>query len=171
MFVALSIPDTARSVLQQAMHHYEDHLDRFVPEQNWHITLAWLGSDALSHSILPELLKPLPQSFTMTVNITHVGRGKKPDMLWAYAAPTVALQKLHQATIERLQAMHVPLPQKDSLFIPHISLGYLSEALKNRGLADQASNVTFPVHQLDVYESAATLAGQRYTSIGQIHLK
>jgi len=171
MFVGISIPSAARSTIRQALDYYQKDLAQPVPENAWHMTVLWVGSPPEAHNYIPALTKSLRQSFTMTVTLTHLGRGKKPSLLWAYAIPSLGLHKLRKTVLDRFEAIKFPLPvDSHPEFIPHITVGHLSESLKNRILPDHKASITFPVPALDIYEAAANSEGSRYTSKGRIPL-
>jgi len=169
MFIGIAIPSRIQEQLTDGLNHYAELCGEQTLPENRHVTLLWLGPDPQPHDALPALTLPLAHSFTLTVAITHVGRGKNASQLWAYAAPTPALEIVRKLLIERVKENGLALPEDThSDFTPHINLADLKSDSTQNILADYPVTAAFSVRELSVFERPAGSA--TYASLGTILL-
>lgn len=120
-FVALAIPDTIRS--QLAVTQFLLPIIRPVPPENFHLTLAFVGSqpeDRLEevHLALEQITAP---GFALRLSGLGVFGGDKPRSVHATLAPEPLLDRL-QAKIARAIA-NAGVVMETRRFTPHITLG------------------------------------------------
>lgn len=153
MFLALPIPSHVQTVLHAALAAYSDFLAHRQPLEQWHMTLFDLGEKTDFTPYQAALLQPLPQTFIPTVTITHLGKGKKADQLWAFVLPSNGLIAQREQLLQRLRTIGFPLP-KDSRdpFTPHITLGSFKPEFTRRSVADHPISATFVPSALHAYD-------------------
>lgn len=122
LFIAMPIPNHVATILETTVASFAAHLDQRVPREKWHITLCWLGDQAIK-SGMADLSKPLSQAFLPTISLRYAGRGKQAQQLWVYAQATPALINLRQELLTRLQHTGVSVPDAYRPWVPHIRLG------------------------------------------------
>jgi 2'-5' RNA ligase len=172
LFIALLLPEVVHKALRQAMVRWESYVKSTVPQDRWHVTVAFLGEVADDQD-LAALLEDLSLPFLPAVTITHLGRGEQTQQLWSYAAPTYPLQTLHKIIMERVQSSGLLLPTADLHrdFVPHIHIGDFTAEAMLMMLPDEIIQATF------VPKEAVLLASMRdgetsyYKPQGTIKLK
>ncbi len=140
-FVALWPPEAMAEALVAAQRGLP--FGRLVPEENLHVTLAFLGdlSEAeleAAHEALAGIAGPAPQ-----VSVEGIGTfgGARPRALWAAVPREAGLIALQSGVTRRLRAAGVaPEARK---FVPHITLarfrhGTVEDANLQRFIADRA---------------------------------
>lgn len=123
LFIAATLPSTLKDKLQEQLRHFEDPSIRFVPRQNLHLTLYFIGN------VLKEQLPDIKQHtakiakqhkpFTLHFERTEPGpKPKHPRLVWARFAHNPAFQELSQELTEALAEQ----PPKNQKSIPHVTL-------------------------------------------------
>lgn len=171
LFLGLTVPEVIKAQLRAEAHkHYPQYIKRWIPEENWHLTLLFLG-EVKNHTQFFGRLKPaLDLPYIPTVQFTHIGRGLKRDQLWAYAVPSPALNYLRDQLVLRLKSMRWPLPHNDydrfrtPAFMPHVRIATLFPMTAPLGLADSATPATYAPKECRLFRSEITEYGAHYSS-------
>ncbi len=171
LFLAIPLPSRIQTILQETLKHYTPYVERVTPQQNWHITLIFLGDVDNYQQLTGGLAQPLTQTFLPTISLTHVGVGCVPTQLWAYANPSPVLANLHAAVADRVHSLNLTIPEhtRKKGFVPHIKLARLSNK-SGIGIADYPLAKTFVAKDIHVYRSELSSAGAQYTVEGTISL-
>ena len=173
LFLALTVPESVAQALQPIYTHYVSVLEERTPRDNLHVTLVWLGPAEVPSELVEGLLKPLPQSFVPTVRLTHVGRGRARQQLWAAVEATGPIVALRQQLIKRLKKVGWQLP-KNTLrrpFSPHITVGTLYDQVSHIGVADHSLITSYTVSEIVLYQSEPVPGKpSHYTRVGSISL-
>ncbi len=173
LFLAFTVPDTVAQALAPIYSHYVSVLQDRTPRDNLHVTLAWLGSAEVPAPLIEELLQPLPQSFVPTVRITHVGRGRAREQLWAAVEATGPITAIREQLLQRLQKIGWQLPKETSRkpFRPHITIGKLYDQVSHIGVADHPLITSYTVSDIGLFESTpVTGKSSQYKQLGTISL-
>jgi len=171
LFLALPIPPTTASILEQSLQQYPQYIEKVIPTANWHLTMVFLGDVENPMQYLSRLLKLMPQTFMPTISLTYVGRGLQRDQIWAYAHVNPLLTNLRQQLVERLKKMRFPLPADHQReFVPHIHLANMYPLARGVGMADHAINVSFAAQAIHLYHSQPQSDGAHYEILGTIGL-
>ncbi|MBI1833955.1 MAG: RNA 2',3'-cyclic phosphodiesterase [Candidatus Andersenbacteria bacterium] len=167
IFLAIPIPAAASTVLTNATESYLSEVKDIMPNEKWHITMTFLGEVKDFSQYLPEITASLPQEYVSVVSVTHIGRGKKSDQLWAYVYKTPALEHIRVSIEERLISLGISITNQEQQFIPHINLAHLKKAGK---VTDTPCSLTFPVHEIGIYQSIPDGQTVQYNRLGDIAL-
>jgi 2'-5' RNA ligase len=123
LFVAVPLPDVHKAALRHYQQVYRHKLIRFVPEENLHVTLHFIGE------VPGEALAPLQeklaraaaahQPFTLTFRETAPGpKPGFPRLIWTRFEEHPGFSALSTTICQALEAA----PGSYGKFIPHITL-------------------------------------------------
>jgi len=123
LFVAAPLPSLLKATLQEQLQAVEHPALRFVPEQNLHLTLHFIGTVALAQlPAIQEAIRGVAQQhqpFTLTYQATEPGpKPRPPRLVWARFVPHESFEQLSQALAQAL----TEAPRKTQKAIPHITL-------------------------------------------------
>jgi 2'-5' RNA ligase len=169
LFVAAAIPEHARAALRDTLSAVAPAIDHRVPEERWHLTVLFIGP-AEADEAAAVFTGSAAELFTPTVHLTHLGAGRQPEQLWAYAEPTALLERLRAAVIARAAAAGLVVPAADSRsFVPHVRLADL--APKQAALLPVVPlSISFPLRELTLFASVPDGADRHYEPRGRLDL-
>ena len=123
LFVAAILPESLKDKLQEQLSAFEHPHTRFVPRQNLHLTLYFIGN--LPSSQLESIKRKIRetatryQPFTLRFAQTEAGPDrKKPRLVWARFEQHDTFEKLSQELTEQL-CEEEPSKKKAT---PHVTL-------------------------------------------------
>lgn len=126
-FLALRLPDPIKNLLAVAKEKFQGnfHFQRWVHEQDYHITLAFLGfANEQQLGDMKELVPNyIKNECTFSLTISHLGTfGMKeaPRIFWAGVDRSQELQILRNKTYEACEQAGFQLEKRS--FHPHITL-------------------------------------------------
>lgn len=182
VFIAVDIDDHVRQALalvQAALRDTHPAI-RWVPPENLHITLAFLGNlfpDQIAGlaNALEITLRPLPAFSCSVAELGTFGPRHSPRVVWVGiqqgADPLIALQK---TTAETIRAFG--LIAEDHAFHPHLTLGRIRAARDGIALQerlDQFTGKPFGAIRVDrvlVMKSNIRPSGPVYSELYRIRL-
>ncbi|MEO0367238.1 MAG: RNA 2',3'-cyclic phosphodiesterase [Pseudomonadota bacterium] len=170
-FIALSLPAETRNALGDvtAQMAYQDksHAVRWVDQENFHITLAFLGE--LSTQDVDVLADELDQTLsTFGAESTLMGLSpfpeSRPKLIAAMLSLTDSLADIYKQTQTAIANAHLVCDKRK--FIPHITLGRFRHS-KNLFCGAIPLVMTLPIEfeDLVVYESHLRPNGAEYEPI------
>ena len=123
LFIAAILPEPLKDKLQQQLSDFEHPAIRFVPHQNLHLTLYFIGNVPYSQlrSIRDTIRETAIryQPFTLRFAQTEAGPNpRNPRLVWARFEPDTTFENLSRELTEKLS----PTPPTDKKPIPHITL-------------------------------------------------
>jgi RNA 2',3'-cyclic 3'-phosphodiesterase len=131
VFVAVPLPEAVKLAIRSYQQVYRHKWVRFVPEENLHLTLHFIGE--VPDETLPLLQDQLRQAvaghapFTLTFLETAPGpKARSPRLIWTRFEEHPAFAALSTAICQALEAT----PGSYGKFIPHITIARLR---KDRG--------------------------------------
>ncbi|WP_347158126.1 RNA 2',3'-cyclic phosphodiesterase [Pontibacter chitinilyticus] len=123
LFAAAMIPPAVKAQLLALQQSFQHPNIRFMPEQNLHLTLYFIGNVPLAQ--LPSIQEHIGQvvqqqrPFTLTLNCLETGpNSKAPRLVWARFQRNEAFELLSHQLAEAL----APEPVKQQKAIPHITM-------------------------------------------------
>lgn len=170
IFVGLAIPMPIQKALRNATNHYSNYTDRVVPAERIHITLFFLGDVLNVEQYLSRFQKALPLAFAPVVSITHLGRGIPRKQLWAYVNPSPVFLNMRSALIDRLKRLHIPLPKRETEYVPHIHVATLYGMSRGIGLPDTSVVESFIPREISIFESIQKAGDTTHKVRGAIKL-
>jgi 2'-5' RNA ligase len=177
VFVALSLPDVARTRLSElcsALRFPARATEaRFVEPENYHVTLRFLGS--LSPSVIDGVANRIRTlgSEAQAPSCGYVGcaglprRGRAHVFVATLSDPVGALTRLYQSLSDSLLDMGIPNEQRP--FHPHVTLARFKKATDVRGLVAvaRAPQEEWAPHAVMLYRSQRRRSGVRYVPLAQ----
>ncbi|MGQ9863821.1 MAG: RNA 2',3'-cyclic phosphodiesterase [Bacteroidia bacterium] len=171
LFLGFDLPLQMRSWLLQIRPAWEARDLRWVPLENWHLTLAFLGEVEEAH--LPTLQQKLEDFFASQKAILlkanrleWVPSPQKARLLWLRMESTQAyedlIRKLHQL-------LHLPLTEPP---LPHITLLRCSHATGRENLLlPPVEPKAFLLTVVYLYQSMLMPKGSRYSKLYRFPLR
>lgn len=169
LFLAIPVPSKPEAVLAKGVQEYAPYLERKIPPANWHITVAWLGNVQNYTQYIGKICEAIPQPFLPVATVTHMGKGIKPHLLWAYVSKTNILNNVRGTLVARLKEMDFPLPKDiDREFVPHITLAHFTEEAIHMPTADHPVPTSWSVKEAVLYQSIFAETGIQYKHLHSI---
>lgn len=180
-FIAIELPSLLQEAIEKQTSRLRQTLGsdiiRWVPPENMHLTLKFLGDIATSHVDFLKQLLTREASIHLQFDLQIGGLGsypnsRRPRVLWAglhAPADLAALQKSIEAGTTRLG-----YEQEERAFSPHLTLGRVrqtispSEMQKVRTALDtiQLGNIgTARVNSIHLFKSELHPGGSIYTKL------
>jgi RNA 2',3'-cyclic 3'-phosphodiesterase len=160
-FIGIPLPQEVRKKLKiqnwPGLSRYKD--EKLVPQNNWHITLAFIGHiEEDKKDELAELLKVYQWGDTFKASVRHFGafpNFEQAKILWmGLEKGSDKIEKLAQQLRNRLDEMEISYDSKP--FVPHITVARLRSPKNCTKLADNGKmkqEVNFEVNELILYNS------------------
>lgn len=186
-FIAIEIPQQIQDALEKQTARLRqplgDDLVRWIPTQNMHLTLKFIGNVAASHvEFLKQVISQTADSHSQfNLQISGIGsfpNSKRARILWAgihAPAELSSLQKSIEAGITRLG-----YEKEERPFSPHLTLGRIRQNIDQTGLqkirttvdAIQLGNIgSARVDSIHLYNSELHSNGSIYTKLFSAPLK
>jgi RNA 2',3'-cyclic 3'-phosphodiesterase len=128
LFVAVPLPEAHKAAIRAYQQVYRDKIIRFVPEENLHLTLHFIGE--VAEQALPGLQQQLARAaaaqppFMLTFQETAPGpKLRFPRLIWTRFAEHPDFASLSTAICQALAAA----PGAYGKFIPHITIARLRQ--------------------------------------------
>ncbi|MHA6249092.1 RNA 2',3'-cyclic phosphodiesterase [Pontibacter sp. CAU 1760] len=169
LFVAASLPPALKQQLQQALLPFQHPAIRFMPEQNLHLTLFFIGQvprtqlAAISQTVQQTARQHPPFSLDFA-GVEPGPNPKHPRLVWARFATHPAFAALSQALTEALATV----PPKHLKAIPHVTLARFRKdqpttALPAAVTAETTSPLQLPVLEIGLWQSELASPHPRYS--------
>jgi 2'-5' RNA ligase len=178
VFVGLPVPADVRDHLEKlrltAREATKTIPGKWVPPENWHITLTFIGSlDPAQIDRLIELLEEKYsgyQPFDALLSGVRWFPGEfKPRMIVAEVQLNAQLLAIKLRSDQAVKAMDIP-PDKRS-YRPHITLARFNQRLTATHLPEPASQLAgIRVDQITLYQSVPIDSGVKYVDLHNITL-
>lgn len=162
-FIAIPLSDALKDKLSKWCMTVEPPFQRFVHEQDYHITLAFLGS--VEPSQLETLIERLAKvsltyaPFSLTVsNLGHFGQKQAPRIFWAGVQKEDQLFQLQKSVYDT--CIETGFQLEERLYSPHITLArkYVGEGTYNdeslqKSFQENVSNETWEITSFAIYQT------------------
>jgi 2'-5' RNA ligase len=177
-FIALPLPEPVAAALgddaARLASQDKDGRVRWVGEENYHVTLAFLGDidEPVLDDLAIELENRLAGFGEVDIRVESVALfpyGKRPRLIAAMIEASDQLQTLHKLVLKAVRRL--PIPQEKRRFHPHVTLGRLRTG-RGRSLNIPPASVSQQgtVDVATVYESTLTARGSIYDPLYEIRL-
>lgn len=145
---------------------------RWVPENNRHLTLAFLGNIATTkvENLLGLFDETYQQETPFQTMLTRLTRFPDPTgrIIALINEPDISLNHLFQITLRLLQKNRLEPDRKE--FRPHITLGRIRRAKQVKANFDQRTNIRLDITKIRLYQSTMTESGSIYTALKETQL-
>ncbi len=160
LFIAIGLSEEVKAALIDAQNDLYDKGVRgnFSPEENLHITLAFIGEYGDPDEVLEALSGIKLKPFEICLD----GCGSFGDLWWAGIRPCPALNAVVRRVRRRLAEANIPFDRKQ--FDPHITLVRKAE----NAVPVQIKNAAMTVDRISLMRSDRGKRGMIYTELGQI---
>ena len=177
-FLALELSQTVRNKLSAHAELISGHDKlqqiRWLPKQNYHLTLAFLGN--VEYALIRSLQLKLEQnlSFIKAVpfrfsEITPFPFSGTPKIAAAMLEHSEELMQLQHCTAKCVRGFGISLERRR--FTPHVTLGRLkSRSRKSLAFQPQQIYLDGVSEKVVIFQSELTPKGAIYTSLGEISL-
>ena len=177
-FLALELPQTVRNKLSAHAELISGHDKlqqiRWLPKENYHLTLAFLGN--VEYNLINSLQLKLEQnlSYNKAVpfrfsEITPFPFSGTPKIAAAMLEHSDELMQLQHNTAKCVRAFGISLERRR--FTPHVTLGRLkSRSRKSIAFQPQQIFLEGVSEKVVIFQSELTPKGAVYTSLGEISL-
>lgn len=179
LFIAINLDPQARAAIVRAEKDIENVFDRkqgerirFMPEENWHITISFLGTqdDADLVAIMGAMRETVKNFSAINISfmeITYMPQRNNPRMIWLQTSRTTnqALGEIKDSLEHLLGAAGVRFEQEPGAFSGHITLARFQNGMSHADLPpiERALRVNYTGTSLDLMESELNRSGPRYT--------
>ncbi len=161
LFIAVNLSDEMREALIDAQNDMYDNGVRgnFSPEENLHLTLAFIGEYPNPEDVLSALSDIEIKPFTITLDKCGSFGG---DLWWAGLQPSPALESIVRKVRRALAENDIPFDRKR--FSPHITLVRRTE----NGYPVEINPVSMTVDHISIMRSDRGKQGMIYTEVGRL---
>ena len=161
LFIAILLPDEMKTALIEAQNAmYERGLrGNYSPEENLHLTLAFIGDFPAAEPVLDALSTVTFTPFALTLE----GIGRFGDLWWAGLRDSAALNAVARRVRRALAGKNIPFDRKR--FSPHITL--VRKASRDAaGIGIEPASMK--VEAISLMRSDRGKRGMIYTELGRI---
>ncbi|NTW27288.1 MAG: RNA 2',3'-cyclic phosphodiesterase [Candidatus Moranbacteria bacterium] len=173
IFVEIDVPGNMRRRLAQKIADWSELPIKWMKEENFHITVAFVGY--VDESMLPEICQKVRtavedfEAFDLEFDRIELGPNPEdPKMVWLTGQPCVELGMLNEE-VERALGMR-PAAHKE--FSPHITLGRIRklkwDELEIKPAISEKTIISMTVDSLSIMESKG--GGAEYVSLEECPL-
>ena len=138
---------------------------RWVPENNRHLTLAFLGDRPISEvdNLIRQFDESYQQETRFQYRLSTLERFPEPTgrIIALTNELTEPLDKLFQITLKLLQRNEIQFDRKK--FRPHLTLGRIKRPKHVKKTFDQQININLDITKISLYQSALTDSGAIYS--------
>ncbi len=179
LFIAIDIDANVRRAvariekdMENVLGNGQDGLVRFVPEENWHITISFLGTqDDASLTAIMAAARKAAENFSAPeisfTEIVYAPQKKNPRMIWLKTsqASSKELGAIKNYLEDLLAEEGVRFEQESRMFSGHVTLARFPSSMPNDTLP--AIERTLSLHctgkSLDIMESELDRNGAKYS--------
>ncbi len=181
-FLAVDLPSSVRTQVFQSIAPLRERLDRkvrWVPADNLHLTLKYLGD--VEHERLPRLLElstarlaGLPAFETVLGGLAAVPNARSTRVIWFdVGAGSRELARLARKL--DAAASKIDVPRERRVFRAHLTVGRLREPaevpLAGFVLREDAGRLSFWAREVVLYESRLSSTGSTYVPLAHLPLR
>jgi len=166
LFIAIPLPDNIKIELAQYKKYFNFPNLRWVLEENWHITVLFLGDVEGSQIIdcrfkILELAKNISPFELKLQDIAVAPPGRNPRMVWAVFRYQDEFERLVKKVREALKDL-LPIDYSHQEQIAHVTLARFPFWRGGRQQAPEVKPVSFEANEIWLMESELKPEGAKY---------
>jgi 2'-5' RNA ligase len=182
VFAALNLPQDIKKRLIKYQRDWPALPAKWVPEQNLHITLVFIGyiyDDEMFK--VCQISKEVARNHeAIEVNLNRIclaPPGKNPRMVWVMGQKNSKMTSLKQDLERRIfESPEITYRETDNRpFSPHITLARLDQKgwrqLENKPEIDKEINLSFHIDSMEIMQSDLSRSGPEYTVLESVSFK
>ena len=174
LFLTINLNQAIREEVDQSLPLIKQQFKgKFVPKENWHVTMLFLGD--VKDQLLPQLEKAMELAIQdvkpFVLYLDGIGAFpsiKKPNILWAGVKGDLEpLQLLYEKLLVEIKKTKIPFDAKPK-YTPHLTLARKVERVITNGdpfKQISLTSTTWEVNALECYQSVLTSGGPIYKNI------
>lgn len=165
LFIAIQLSDEMKSAVRdvQDTFHWQHVRGNYTPQENLHITLAFIGEYGSPDEVLDALEGVHFPAFPITMDKV----GCFDDLWWAGLADSDPLQSLARKVRHALAEAGIPFDKKK--FKPHITFLRRAEYAGGRKISHMSIEpLTMKVDRISLMRSTFGKNGMIYTELGSV---
>ncbi len=177
VFLSISLPETVVNEIERVVDKLKRILPygiRFVPQENWHITLIFLGNRTeeeiqkliRSSEKIGSITSPVPVEID---SIAYGPNSRNPRMIWANTTPktSLCLEKLSNLILQDLKNNQANITAIERVLNGHITLARLADYIDKTKLPiiDFKCLISFQTKNFTLVESELDPKGATYSTI------
>lgn len=176
IFIGINLPVQVKKRLVQKIQAWQELPILWVPEENFHITLSFLGyiNDEAVSDICAKISKACRSIAAFDINFNKIIAGpdsENPKMFWLTGKPSEELKNL-QESIEK----GLGIFQKEKIkFQPHVTLGRIKRSkwktVSPKPKIDEKFEALIPAESVEILESKPGGKGREYFILESCPLK
>lgn len=140
---------------------------RWVPENNRHLTLAFLGNRPISEvdNLIQQFDESYQQEIRFQYRLSTLERFPDPKgrIIALTNESTEPLDNLFQITLKLLQRNEIEFDRKK--FRPHVTLGRIKRPKHVKKTFDRQMNINLDINKITLYQSTLTNSGSIYSTL------
>lgn len=146
---------------------------RWVPEHNWHLTLAFLGNR--TDRVIENLVQSMDQAYqhetVFQTGLSSLRRFPEPTghIIALEFDDDTRLDHLFQVTQAFLVENGLCFNRQQ--FLPHITLGRIRKALPLNSIPSQQTNIHLQIDRITCFQSTLTQTGSIYLALKETGLR
>jgi len=165
LFAGIPLDDAARTYVAAAVAAIQREAvrARWVPAENWHVTLAFLGDlDDDRYGEVAAAFHSVVRRASLALSLSHIGAfpsTRRPRVIWVGGEQSPDFK----ATAKAVRAAFIPLGFRfdDDDVQAHVTVGRANGSATLRA-PQLGAAITMPVTRIVLFESARAPAGVRY---------
>ena len=174
VFIGIPIDKQSQQHINELLKPIKDSRQdiRWVPENNRHLTLAFLGNRPISEvdNLIPLFDESYQQETRFQYRLSTLERFPEPTgrIIALTNEPTEPLDNLFQITLKLLQRNGIEFDRKK--FRPHLTLGRIRRPKHVKKTFDQQININLDITKITLYQSRFTESGSIYSPLKETQL-
>lgn len=173
LFIAINLPDEVKNRIKKVIGGIPDF--RWIPPENWHLTLVFLGSQP-DEAIIPilESIRESAQNFPAPViefeKIIYGPPNKPPRMIWLTGIKETSkiLGEIKNKLEDDLIENRVRFKIENRPFNAHLTLTRFESISENFQLSQLPAPINFTAQSLDLMESHLKRSGAEYDILTRV---
>jgi len=171
IFVGIDLPKTVKKRLGEKIQKWSDLPIKWIKEDNFHITLAFLGyiEDEDLGRICEDISRAVEnlEAFDVELDVIELGpqKGREARLVWFSGKASEELKKLQEEIEKALGSFKIEKKE----FHPHVTVGRIRknkwQTLPDAPEIQEVFRVSIPVENVTVFDSRSEETSDKFVAI------